>query len=74
MLNKRSGVTTNIFKGRKSNLVKVTLKKISTASNSAKFYYSYRGSLMEDGPCSITFKIAENPSVDRKDLKNKEQS
>ena len=74
MPNKSCGVTTNILKARKLNLVKVLSKKVSTASNSAKFYYDYRGSLMRDGSCSITFKIDENPSAYRKDLKNKEQS
>ena len=66
MLNKSSEVTTNIFKARKLNLVKVTLKKVSTAINSTKFYYYYCGSLTEDGPWRITFRIDENPSVDRK--------
>ena len=74
MLNKSSGVTTNIFKARKSNLVQVAVKKVSTASNSAKFYSSYRGSLMEDDSCGITFKMDNNSSLDIKVLKNKEQS
>ena len=71
VLNKSSEVTTNIFKASKLNLVKVILKKVSTAINSTKFYYSYRGSLMEDGPCRITFIIDENPSVDRKKQRTK---
>ena len=28
---------------------------------------------MEDAPCRITFKMDENPSLDIRDLKNKEQ-
>ena len=49
------------------------MKKISTASNGAKFCNSYRGSFMEDAQCSITFKMDEKSSFDIRDLKNKEQ-
>ena len=58
---------------KKANFVAVTLKKISATVNGAKFYNSYRGSLIEDAPYNITFKMDENPSLDIRDLKNKEQ-
>ena len=60
MPNERSGVTTDVFKAKKTNLVPVTLKKTSTTSNGAKFYNLYRGNIMEDAPCSITFQMGEN--------------
>ena len=74
MLNKSSGVTTDVFKAKKANLVPQTLNKMSTTSNGAKFYNSYRVSLMENPPFSITLKKNENSLLDIRDLKNKEQS
>ena len=53
MLNKSSELTTNIFLAKKANLVPVTLKKISTTSNGAKFYSPYRDSLMEDSHATL---------------------
>ena len=64
-------MTTDIFHAKEANLMPVTLKKISTSSNGAKFYNSYLGSLMEDAPCSITFKMDDNISLNIRDLKNK---
>ena len=58
--NERSWVTTDVFKAKKANLVPVTLKKTSAFSNGAKFYNLYRGNIMEDASCSITFKMGEN--------------
>ena len=73
ILNKSSRVTTDNFKVKKPNLVPVTLTEISTTSNGTKLYNSYRGSLMENVPSSIAFKMDENPLLDTTDLKNKEQ-
>ena len=68
MLKKSSRVTTDICKEKKPNLVAITPKKISTTSNGARYYNLYRGSLKV-----FTFKMDEIPSLDIRDLKNKEQ-
>ena len=73
MLKNSSGVTTDIFRAKKANLVPVTFKKISTTSNGIKFYNLYRSSLMEDAPCNITIEMDEDPWLDIRDSKNKEQ-
>ena len=73
MLSKSSGVTTDIFKAKKANLVPLAVKKIPATSNYANFYNSYRVSLPEDALFSVTFKKNENSSLDIRDLKNKEQ-
>ena len=71
MLNKSSWLTINIIRAMKVNLVPITLKKISTTSNGAKFYNSNCVSLMEHVLCSITFETDENLPLDIRDLKNK---
>ena len=74
MLNKSSGVTNDNFRTKKESLVPVTFEKMYRTSDDTKYYNSYRGSLMDDAPCSITFEMDENPLLGMRDSKDKEQS
>ena len=72
MLFKSSAATPDFLKSKRQNAVPNTLRKVATAGNNAKFYNSYRGSLVVDAGVAVDFKVDDRTFLTIEEVKSKE--
>ena len=73
MCQTNSGIMPTLFRGQKASATPITLTNISTLSNRANFFNSYKGRKILDVACEVNFKLDDVIHIPIKDIKEKKR-